>query len=250
MFLNSLKGFIEKAVKSNLNLIPHIIHYCWFGQKDIPKDQQKYIKSWEKHFKGWKIVKWDESNFPIDEYPYAKSAYDAGKMAFVSDVARIYALEKMGGVYFDTDVEVIRNFEELLVDTEAILGTEEPRVSIGTGFMAFAPHNTICQALLKHYSTAEFAPAENGIYFANTELMALTLKDMFGISASNEIEKRGSKIIVFPQDYFTAYDGYYGKTIVTPNTRCIHHFKGSWFSPRERIKNSLRKLYRRTLKRK
>ena len=81
--------------------IPHIIHYCWFGGKPLPEQYKKYVETWKKNFPDYKVMKWDESNFPIDQYSYAKEAIQAGKMAFVSDVARIHALYEYGGLYFD-----------------------------------------------------------------------------------------------------------------------------------------------------
>ena len=90
--------------------IPKIIHYCWFGEGKIPNQYQKYIKTWEKTFPEYRICKWDEKNFPMEKYKYAMEALKSGKMAFVSDVARMYALYEYGGIYFDTDVEVIRDF--------------------------------------------------------------------------------------------------------------------------------------------
>ena len=77
--------------------IPHIIHYCWFGGNHMPEQYKKYIETWKVNFLGYKVIKWDENNFPIDQYGYAKEAMQAGKMAFVSDVARIYALYEYGG---------------------------------------------------------------------------------------------------------------------------------------------------------
>ncbi|MFR4866339.1 MAG: glycosyltransferase family 32 protein [Oliverpabstia sp.] len=77
--------------------IPHIIHYCWFGGKPLPEQYKKYVETWKRIFPDYKVMRWDESNFPIDQYSYAKEAMQAGKMAFVSDVARIHALYEWGG---------------------------------------------------------------------------------------------------------------------------------------------------------
>ena len=134
-----------------MNGIPHIIHYCWFGEKPFPKRYKKYIETWKKNLPDYTVMKWDENNFPIDRYIYAKEAMQAEKMAFVSDVARIYALYEYGGIYFDADVEVLKNFSVLLEGHSAVLGTEDEGKTIGTGFMAFTPKHEICLKMLEYY---------------------------------------------------------------------------------------------------
>lgn len=95
-------------------MIPKIIHYCWFGKNDKPKEVKKCLKSWEEYLKDYEIVEWNEDNFDIFNNNYAKEAYEAKKYAFVSDYVRAYVLEKYGGFYLDTDVEVFKSFDELL----------------------------------------------------------------------------------------------------------------------------------------
>lgn len=95
-------------------MIPKIIHYCWFGGKEKPESAQKCIRSWKKFFPDYEIKEWNESNFDVNMIPYTKAAYEAKKYAFVSDFARFWVLYHYGGVYFDTDVEVIRNMDDLL----------------------------------------------------------------------------------------------------------------------------------------
>ena len=104
--------------------IPKIIHYCWFGGKEKPDNVQKCIESWKKYLPEYKLIEWNEQNFEVNNLRYTKEAYHAGKYAFVSDVARIEALYKYGGIYMDTDVEVLRTFNSLL-DAKCILGMEE-----------------------------------------------------------------------------------------------------------------------------
>ena len=149
--------------------IPHIIHYCWFGGKPLPEQYKKYVETWKKNFPDYKVMKWDESNFPIDQYSYAKEAIQAGKMAFVSDVARIHALYEYGGLYFDTDVEVLKNFSELLKEQGAVLGTEDEKKTIGTGFMAFVPKHEICSKMLEYYKNNSFADQSSTM--SNTQIL-------------------------------------------------------------------------------
>ena len=100
-------------------MIPKVIHYCWFGGKPLPASAQKCIDSWKKFLPGYEIVRWDESNFDVRAIPYISEAYDAGKYAFVSDYARFWVLYNFGGLYFDTDVEVIRPMDDIIAEIES-----------------------------------------------------------------------------------------------------------------------------------
>ncbi|MFR2058365.1 MAG: glycosyltransferase family 32 protein [Oscillospiraceae bacterium] len=207
--------------------IPKIIHYCWFGEGKIPNQYQKYIKTWEKTFPEYRICKWDEKNFPMEKYKYAMEALKSGKMAFVSDVARMYALYEYGGIYFDTDVEVIRDFSELLKDHGVVLGTESENKTIGTGFMAFVPHHEICKSMLEYYKTNSYY--KQSATMSNTQILAHLLEEKYGIKALEKIQKKGD-MIIYPSEYFTAHKG------VTSKTRCIHHFGASWLLFRQESK--------------
>ena len=104
--------------------IPKIVHYCWFGEKAMPAKCKRVIETWKKHLPDYEIRLWDESTFDVSKSEYTKAAYDAGKYAFVSDYARLYALKEYGGIYLDADVEVVRNFDDLLPEYDAVFGFE------------------------------------------------------------------------------------------------------------------------------
>ena len=95
-------------------MIPKTIHYCWFGGKDLPEDAQKCIASWRKFLPDYEIKEWNEQNFDVNSIPYTAEAYRAGKYAFVSDYARMLILYQHGGLYFDTDVEVIKPLDDIV----------------------------------------------------------------------------------------------------------------------------------------
>ena len=107
-----------------MNKIPKKIHYCWFGGNPLPKETVEYIKSWKKYCPDYEIIEWNESNFDINRNLYIKQAYEAKKYAFVSDYVRVFALYKYGGIYLDTDVEVFKDFNDLL-DNESFWGFEQ-----------------------------------------------------------------------------------------------------------------------------
>lgn len=222
-------------------MIPKYIHYCWFGKRKMPDKFKKYIDSWKKFFPDYNIIEWNESNFPFSDYLYAAQALERKKYAFVSDVARVYALEKMGGIYFDTDVEVIRSFEDILKDKSVVLGTETVKeFTIGTGFMAFPAGHKILKILLGYYRDKKFV-LDNGQedIKGNTRLLAELLDREYGIRPSDDIQIKYD-VVVYPQDYFTAYDGERGVNVLTENTYCVHHFAASWFSPYQKMKIKLK----------
>lgn len=228
-----------------MNKIPHIIHYCWFGNKPLPVQYEYYLETWKKAFPDYQIIKWDEHNFPIDDYSYAKEALQARKLAFVSDVARIYALYKYGGIYFDTDVEVIKNFQYIFEGEEAVLGIEDEYKTIGTGFMAFIPDHKICKLMMEYYQTHHFS--EQSDTLSNTIILANIIKKEYGIELLEKVQ-RGQDFVIYPSQYFTAYNGYTGKVEVTSKTCCIHHFAASWQNPTRRIKDRIKIILHRMKK--
>lgn len=228
-----------------MNEIPHIIHYCWFGRKPLPTQYKAYLQTWIEAFPDYKIIKWDESNFPIDQYSYAKEAMQAGKMAFVSDVARIHALYEYGGIYFDTDIEVLKNFSDLLENQGAVLGTEDAGRTIGTGFMAFVPHHIICSIMLHYYKNNSFLEQSNTM--SNTQILAGLLRENYGIEPLEEIQRFGD-VVIYPSKYFTAYNGIKGVIEITKDTCCVHHFGASWLSPIRKLKNKIKTILNRVLR--
>ena len=133
-------------------MIPKVINYCWFGGNDKSDVIKKCIESWSKYCPGWEIKEWNETNFDINMFPYAKEAYADEKWAFVSDVARLWVLKNYGGIYLDTDVELLTDnpFEKYL-DYDNVFAFESSR-RINTGlFMASIPKTEICSVLLKSY---------------------------------------------------------------------------------------------------
>ena len=117
-------------------MIPKVIHFCWFGGNELPDSTKRYIGTWRKNLPDYRIIKWSEKNFDVSSAPaYVQEAYQAGKYAFVSDYVRIQALQKYGGIYFDTYVEVGKPINEYLEGRSMVLGFESDR-SLTTAFIA------------------------------------------------------------------------------------------------------------------
>ena len=218
--------------------IPKIIHYCWFGGNEKPSKIKKCIESWKKFMPEFDIIEWNESNFDINALQYTKQAYEMKKYAFVSDVARLKALSMYGGIYFDTDVEVFKNFTPLL-DERCILGFEEEEY-IATSMMAVEPNNNLINSFLKIYDNIPFLD-EKGNIIEGTNVSKLTdLLIEKGLKRENIYQKLDDSISIYPKEYFSPYVYPYGIYQITNNSYCVHHFFVSWQSKTVLLKRYLK----------
>jgi len=228
-------------------MIPKIIHYCWFGRGKMPKLEKQCIQSWEKYLPDYEIKLWNEDNFDVNSIPYTKEAYEAKKYAFVSDYARFWILYHYGGIYFDTDVEIIKPIDDLL-SKGAFFACEKnggrlinSQWSItcapGLGLAAYADME-IYRTILDFYKTIRFLNNDNS-YNLTTVVSYTTkiLKD-YGLQNISEIQKINN-IWIYPSEYFCPIDYDTKKVNITENTYCIHYFAGSWISKRRKIKNKI-----------
>ena len=207
-------------------MIPKIIHYCWFGGKEKPEDVTKMIASWKKHCPDYEIKEWNETNFDIHLNRYTEEAYQQKKWAFVSDVARLWALVHEGGVYMDTDVEVIRPLDKLLAN-KAFIGFEGTQW-IGTNLMGTEPHNAFLQAFLEDYNHRNFTNPD-GTLNQTTNVEEITSRFLTQHSLiRNGKQQQVGDFTVYPTDYFSPYDYINGKVRTTDNTYSIHWFSQSW----------------------
>lgn len=210
-------------------MIPKILHYCWFGKGEMPELVQTCIASWHTHMPDWEYRLWSEENFDIASAPqYVREAYAAKKYAFVSDYVRLWALEQEGGVYLDTDVEVVRSFDPLLSDT-AFIGLEESLALLpGTCVMGCEAHCQWVIDMLSTYKDAKFM-REDGTFDMTTNVQRMGVKMIEG-GLLHERKKQYLPlwgVRVYTHDYFSPITS----TRVmrkTKNTYCIHRFAGSW----------------------
>ena len=143
-------------------MIPKTIHYCWFGRNPKPRLVEKCIKSWKKHCPGYEIIEWNENNFDVFTCPlYVRQAYEAKKWAFVSDVARIYALKEHGGIYFDTDIVMVQDIDDLL-ENDAFVGFENKDMPFTAVFGAKKKHPFCKKPLPWHQTGPVHIPAVPG----------------------------------------------------------------------------------------
>lgn len=211
-----------------------VIHYCWFGGKSLPKMAKKCIKSWKKYLPDFEIKQWDESNFDVNICPFVKEAYEKKKWAFVSDYARVYALYKEGGIYFDTDMEIKKNINFLL-DKDIFMGKED------SGYFATAvigvkdKENKHIKEILDFYNKFEHFD-ENRVYeYANPIIITNIFKKYDMKVIDNNIELYDNCIYIYPRDYFCPLSYNYQDNQFTENTCMVHYFNGTWTPKNEQF---------------
>ena len=212
-------------------MIPKIIHYCWFGGKQKPDEVLHFIATWKKHCPEYTIKEWNESNFNVHINKYCSEAYRAKKWAFVSDVARMYALYHEGGIYMDTDVEVLRPLDDLL-NHKAFLGFEGTQW-IATNIIGTEPNNSIIEAFKNSYESRSFVN-EDGTMDMTTNVEGWTqlLVSDYGLVLDGKKQQIGD-FMIYPSEYFTPYDYLNGKIMKTTNTYTIHWFNQSWIGQKK-----------------
>ena len=220
-------------------MIPKIIHYCWFGKKAMPVKLQQCLSTWRQNCPDYRIIEWNETNFDVNMFPYAAEAYAEKKYAFVSDVARLYALSEYGGIYLDTDVEVLRPFDGIL-QHHCVFGFEY-RNWIATSFMAAEKDYPLMKNFLSAYRDARFVTGNEKNTETNVEKLTLILCEK-GLCRDNTYQQLPDGIVIYPKEYFSPYD--YGNCVneKTKNSICIHYFYVSWLPGYERIKKQMKKM--------
>ena len=229
-------------------MIPKVIHYCWFGRNPLPPLAVKCIESWKKYLPDYEIKEWNEDNFDVNIIPYTQEAYQAKKYAFVSDYARFWILYKYGGIYFDTDVEVIKPLDDIIArgpfmgcEKDGATGGGTPAVAPGLG-LGVNPGLGLYKEILEMYAMLHFI-RRDGSYNLKTVVSYTTeILCRYGLKDTNEIQKIVD-IWIYPKEYFCPINYQTGAYTETLNTRTIHHYNASWVSEEDkcakRIKNNL-----------
>ncbi|WOE31280.1 MULTISPECIES: glycosyltransferase family 32 protein [unclassified Acinetobacter] len=199
-------------------MIPKIIHYCWFGEKSIPEQQQYYINEWQNKCPEWEIRLWNENSFSIDQHPFVLSAYQQKKYAFVSDYVRVWALHNFGGVYLDTDVELKHSLNDFL-QCEAFSCIEAPGIGFTSAVWGSCPQHSLTQRMLAYYENKDFNISEP----ANTITISAILENDYHINPYNNNNQIGkdqkNTIHIYASHYFC---------LDLPMNYASHHFIGSW----------------------
>ena len=218
-------------------MIPKIIHYCWFGRGEMPELAKKCIESWKNVLPEYEIKEWNEDNFNIDAFLYAREAYDNHKFAFVSDVVRLYALYTVGGIYMDTDVEVLKPFDSFL-HHKAFSGYETVKM-ISTGIIGSEKGGKWVKHNLDYYIDKHFVNDDGSFNIVTNVTTITNYMKSIGLNQDNSYQDFPGLITVYPKDFFSPKSQDDGKIYLTENTVTIHHYAQSWESKTHRV---LRKI--------
>lgn len=208
-------------------MIPKIIHYCWLSDDPIPQKFIKYMESWKKYLPDYEFISWDTTRFDINSVPWVKQAFEAKKYAFAADYIRLYAIHKMGGIYLDMDVEVVKSFDSLL-HQDYILGYEREG-HLEAGIFGACKNAEWVKKCLSYYTGRNFIK-EDGSY--DTTVLPKIMYE----SIIDDIDA----FHILPSDYLTAKSYRTGEVTRTKNTFSVHNFAGSWFDKEGRIRESIK----------
>lgn len=216
--------------------IPKIIHYCWFGDSQIPEDNQAYIDEWKSICPDYKIIRWDESNYDVNKIPFMREAAKYKKWAFVSDYARLDVVNSYGGIYLDVDVELLRDFGAVL-ENQSFWGIEQSYnrqlyVNLGLGFGS-VPNNYILADLLALYKNLSFSKN----YLIASPVLFKKIFEEYGFVQKNRIQSFDFGVI-YPTDFFGTMNCF-GEAKITKDSISTHHYLGSWINNSDKKENML-----------
>ncbi|MFQ2418867.1 glycosyltransferase [Aeromonas caviae] len=214
-------------------MIPKIVHYCWFGKGGVPPLNKKCIETWSK-LEGFDFMLWDESNSPMDD-PLIKALYKKKQWAFISDYVRLYALNKYGGVYLDTDIEIVKDLTPLLMFS-AFIGLESEDKYNNAVMGAIQGHQFLVECM--DFMRRNF---ESGKVLYSPEVVTSVLKFSHKIN----------DVTLLSQEYFYPYNPYRNDSLsqlmfhdITQNTYAIHHWSNSWKSSMS-ILDYIKRVYKK-----
>lgn len=217
-------------------MIPKVIHYCWFGGKPLPNEVKACIASWKKFAPDYRIIEWNEKNFDVEGHPFVKAAYVSKAWAFVSDYARLKVIYENGGIYFDTDVELLKN-PDILLENECYIGVQQlgQICTTGLGFGA-VKSSIVVRDMLEKYNEITF-DIEKKIQLAcpslNNEII-----EKYGYKFTSEVWK-SDLLTVYPSRFFDPISPGDSENLLCEETISIHHYSASWMGFKNRFKRKL-----------
>ena len=217
----------DLQLRAGVQAIPKVIHYCWFGGRPIPELYRHWMKSWEQYCPDYEIIEWNERNYDVRKNKYVHQAYEMGKWAFVSDYARIDIIHEYGGVYLDTDVELIKNIDEMLMN-DGFCGFEtSDYVAYGLGFGA-RKHHAIVSAIKEYYDNLCFVSKDGTLNQVNCPIIQTEIMKKHGLVCNGEFQLvegmtvYPSKTLCGMSPHSFRIQNHLG------DTYAIHHYSGSW----------------------
>ncbi len=233
--------------------IPHVIHYCWFGEKPLPDSAMKCIDSWKRFCPDFEIKRWDESNFDLNSCAYVKEAYEAKKWAFVSDYARFWILYNHGGVYFDTDVELLKPIAPI-IEKGAFMGVEiapgdfvggNTDLIIGPGLgIACAKGEPFLGEVLSYYQGIHFRSSDGSLNITTVGSHVTNLMKAYGLR-NEDVFQTVCGINIFPKRFFNPMDLNSGRCELSEDTVSVHHYAATWVNSKTKMRDGVfRFIYR------
>lgn len=213
---------IDSIDNEKAHIIPKIIHYCWFGGGKMPEEFESYINSWRKYCPDYEIIEWNEKNYDVYKNEYIRQAYEDKKWAYVSDYARLDVVYQYGGIYLDTDVELVKSLDELLGEV-AFCGIENMKnVNFGLGFGSIKG-NSVIRDIMELYEKIQWDGGKVPCTYYQTEVLK-----KYGFVENNGFQ-RLKYITVLPAECLCAKSILTRKIRITPRTYAIHHFAATWY---------------------
>ncbi len=210
-----------------MKTIPKKIHYCWLSEDPYPEIIQYCLESWKKHLTDYEFILWDKRKFDITSNEWVRQAFESKKYAFAADYIRIYALYSEGGIYLDTDVEALNNFDEFL-KYNFFTGFEN-NSDIEAAIIGSVKGHPFMKDVLNYYDNRDFIKNDGSFNMKILPvIMAILLKDKYDFKAENKYQVLLDDIHIFPSDYFSPKDVRSHRIDRTENSITIHHFNAGW----------------------
>lgn len=221
-------------------MIPKIIHYCWFGGNPMPEDQEAYVESWKKLLPEYKFKLWNESNFDVNTVPFTQQVAQAKKWGFIVDYVRAYAVYNYGGIYLDTDVELLKPLDDLLENNKCFGGFEAAfsfKYYINPGsIFAGEKECIIAKEVMDFYSNYNFRRKDGTLNLTPSPIILSNILNKYGLKLDNTYQELGV-FTAYPLDYFCPMEFGTRKITLTENSYSIHHYALSWSTSLSKIKH-------------
>lgn len=222
-------------------MIPRIIHYCWFGGNELPELERSCIASWSRVMPGCEIIRWDESNFDVERCAFSREAYAADNWAFVSDYARFKILHENGGIFLDTDVELLKPLDELL-ELDAFTGFTKDSSFVNPGLVvASEAGGHVMADIVRKYESMSLLPQKGRIHpQSSPRMLTALLEESYGLKRDGCLQELDG-LTVFPAEFFDPIDPHTGAMSIAETTYSIHHYSGTWLLPAKKYRLKMRK---------
>lgn len=236
-FLTWEENSLQKEVPLDIKLckeplIPKVIHYCWFGGKPLPDKYRAWMDSWRRYCPDYEIIEWNESNYDISKNTYMHQAYECQKWGFVPDYARLDIIFHYGGIYLDTDVELLCNIDDLLYQKGFIGFDSEEYINLGAGFGAVKGLPIIGE-MMDGYNEMIFLKPDGSLDLTPSGVLQTQILKKHGLKMDGEYQIVDD-LTIFPEKMLSGQNVYTKKIILKPYTRAIHHHDGSWLDEKQK----------------